>query len=90
MKSFKFLHLYGPEFETGHIVVVVSVALPQILKLAFAHAPERTWASHSNHSTRPSSVVLREYPEGIRSFPSEVGIARINIASVTSHEYLTM
>jgi hypothetical protein len=28
------------------------------------------------HSTRPSSVVLRECPEGIRAFPSEVGIAR--------------
>jgi hypothetical protein len=30
------------------------------------------------HSTRPSSVGLRECPEGIRAFPSEVGIARTN------------
>jgi hypothetical protein len=28
------------------------------------------------HSTRPSSVVLCECPEGIRAFPLEVGIAR--------------
>jgi hypothetical protein len=33
-------------------------------------------SKHQQHSTRPSSVVLRESPEAVREFPSELGIAR--------------
>jgi hypothetical protein len=35
------------------------------------------------HSTRPSSVVLRESPEAVREFPSELGIARTTDLTVS-------
>jgi hypothetical protein len=35
------------------------------------------------HSTRQSSVVLREYPEAVREFPSELGIARTTDLTVS-------
>jgi hypothetical protein len=37
----------------------------------------------SNHSTRPSSGVIRESPEGVREFPEEVGITRTSSSDVT-------
>jgi hypothetical protein len=43
------------------------------------------------HSTRPSSVVLRESPEAVREFPSELGIARTTdcfLCSILSNIYI--